>query len=119
MSMGLKAFSHVIFDEYICVALSEGILIPGKEDLTCVEILYGWVVGFDEVLVAESNMTKISKLKRWFSLEKNSIMSKLGEASTILCIESLLARCLVSRACPVGSAVRRGWNGNIVEGMMM
>ncbi|GKD67080.1 hypothetical protein Tco_1309188 [Tanacetum coccineum] len=78
MSIGLKAFSHVIFDEYICVALSEGILITKKEDLTCVEILYGWVVGFDEVLVAESNMTKTSKLKRWFSLEKNSAMSELG-----------------------------------------
>ncbi|GJU80206.1 hypothetical protein Tco_0979153 [Tanacetum coccineum] len=39
------------------------------------------VVGFDEVLVAESNMTKISKLKRWFSLEKNSVVLELGEAS--------------------------------------
>ncbi|GKE92406.1 hypothetical protein Tco_1573501, partial [Tanacetum coccineum] len=54
-----------------------GLLIVGKEDLTCVETLYGWVVGFDEVLVAESNMTKISKLKRWFSLEKNSTISGL------------------------------------------
>ncbi|GJU27395.1 hypothetical protein Tco_1166016 [Tanacetum coccineum] len=43
MFKGVKAFSHVNFDEYICV------------------------VGFDEVLVAESNMTKITK-KRWFSL---------------------------------------------------
>ncbi|GJS40330.1 reverse transcriptase domain-containing protein [Tanacetum coccineum] len=60
------------------------LLIVRKEDLTCVETLHGWVVGFDEVLVAESNMTKISKLKRWFSLEKNSTMSELGEASTCL-----------------------------------
>ncbi|GJT31529.1 hypothetical protein Tco_0921948 [Tanacetum coccineum] len=72
MFKGVKAFSHVNFDEYICIALSEGLLIDGKENPMCVETLYGWVVGFDEVLVAESNMTKISKLKRWFSLEKNS-----------------------------------------------
>nr|GEZ50735.1 hypothetical protein [Tanacetum cinerariifolium] len=49
-----------------------------------VETLYRWVVGFDEVLVAESNMTKISKLKRWFPLEKNFAMSERGEASTFL-----------------------------------
>ncbi|GKD59994.1 hypothetical protein Tco_1297503, partial [Tanacetum coccineum] len=57
--------------------MMKGLLIAGKEDLTCVEALYRWVVGFDEVLVAESNMTKISKLKIWFSLEKNSTMSEL------------------------------------------
>ncbi|GJS81068.1 hypothetical protein Tco_0747609 [Tanacetum coccineum] len=56
MIKGVKAFSYVNFDEYICVALSEGLLIAGK----------------------------ISKLKRWFSLEKNYAMSKLGEASTYL-----------------------------------
>ncbi|GKA28690.1 hypothetical protein Tco_0714935 [Tanacetum coccineum] len=84
MFKDVKAFLHVNFDEYICVALSEGILIAGKEDLTCVETLYEWVVGFDEVLVAESNMTKINKLKRWFSLEKNFLMSELSEASTCL-----------------------------------
>ncbi|GJV98703.1 hypothetical protein Tco_1553955 [Tanacetum coccineum] len=39
MFKGEKAFSHVNFDEYICVALSEGLLIVGKEDLTCVETL--------------------------------------------------------------------------------
>ncbi|GJW54919.1 NB-ARC domains-containing protein [Tanacetum coccineum] len=83
-NMSVKAFSQVNFDEYICVAISKGILIAGKEDQACVEILYGWVVGFDEVLVAESNMTKVSKLKRWFSLEKNSAVSELGEASTCL-----------------------------------
>ncbi|GJV90160.1 hypothetical protein Tco_1537973 [Tanacetum coccineum] len=48
MFKGVKAFSHVNFDEYICVAQSEGLLIAGKEDPTCVETLYGWVVGFDE-----------------------------------------------------------------------
>ncbi|GKE71672.1 hypothetical protein Tco_1529744 [Tanacetum coccineum] len=42
------------------------------------------VVGFDEVLVAESNMIKISKLKRWFSLEKNYAMSEPGEA--LMCL---------------------------------
>nr|GEX10450.1 hypothetical protein [Tanacetum cinerariifolium] len=78
MFKGVKAFSHVNFNEYICVAISEGLLIAGKEDLTYVETLYGWVVGFDEVLVVESNMTKISKLKRWFSLEKNSVVEALG-----------------------------------------
>ncbi|GJS40342.1 hypothetical protein Tco_0565385 [Tanacetum coccineum] len=96
-----------------------GLLIVGKEDLMCVETLYGWVVGFDEVLVAESNMTKIRKLNRWFFLEKNFAMSELGEALTIPCIECLLTRHLNSRACPVGSTVQRGWNENIVEGMMM
>ncbi|GKA23436.1 aldehyde oxidase GLOX1-like protein [Tanacetum coccineum] len=65
MFKGVEAFSHVNFDEYICVALLEGLLIAGKEDLTYFETLYGWVIGFDEVLVAESTMTKISKLKRW------------------------------------------------------
>ncbi|GJS52139.1 hypothetical protein Tco_0625501 [Tanacetum coccineum] len=84
MFKGVKAFSHVNYDEYICVALSEGLLIARKEDLTCVETLNGWVVGFDEVLVAESNMTKISKLMRWVSLEKNSTMLELGEALTCL-----------------------------------
>ncbi|GKD53488.1 hypothetical protein Tco_1286875 [Tanacetum coccineum] len=47
--LGVKAFSHVNFDEYICVELLEGLLITGKGDMTCVETLYGWVVGFDEV----------------------------------------------------------------------
>nr|GEZ50051.1 retrovirus-related Pol polyprotein from transposon TNT 1-94 [Tanacetum cinerariifolium] len=75
--------------------VKSGLLIAGKEDLTCVETLYGWVVGFDEVLVAESNMTKISKPKRWFPLEKNSAMSELG------------------------LVVRRGWNENIVEGIIV
>ncbi|GJY85266.1 retrotransposon protein, putative, ty1-copia subclass [Tanacetum coccineum] len=82
MFKGVKAFSHVNINEYICVALSEALLIVGKEDVTCVETLFGWVVGFDEVLVAESNMTKINKLKRWFYCENSSAMSELGEAST-------------------------------------
>ncbi|GKE10284.1 hypothetical protein Tco_1413835 [Tanacetum coccineum] len=51
MFKGVKAFSHVNFDEYICVALSESLLIAGKEDLTCVETLYGLVVGFDGFLL--------------------------------------------------------------------
>ncbi|GKB38319.1 hypothetical protein Tco_0883261 [Tanacetum coccineum] len=33
MFNGVKAFSHVNFDEYIYVALSKGLLIAGKEDL--------------------------------------------------------------------------------------
>ncbi|GKA14550.1 hypothetical protein Tco_0694196, partial [Tanacetum coccineum] len=41
MFKGVKAFSHVNFDEYIYVALSKGLLIAGKEDLACVETLYG------------------------------------------------------------------------------
>ncbi|GKE10207.1 hypothetical protein Tco_1413758, partial [Tanacetum coccineum] len=65
MFKGVKTFSRLNFDEHICVALSEGLLIAGKEDLTCVETLYEWIIGFDKVLVAESNMTKISKLERW------------------------------------------------------
>ncbi|GJU63923.1 hypothetical protein Tco_1245758 [Tanacetum coccineum] len=65
-------------------SLGASLSIAGKEDMACVETLYRWVVSFDEVLVAESNMTKISKLKRWFSLEKNSAVSELGEASTCL-----------------------------------
>nr|GEY57601.1 hypothetical protein [Tanacetum cinerariifolium] len=73
---------------YLCEELDDkgyhGLLIDGKEDLTCVETLYRWVVGFDEVLVAESNMTKISKLKRWFSLQNNFAISELGGASTCL-----------------------------------
>ncbi|GKC23072.1 hypothetical protein Tco_1025222 [Tanacetum coccineum] len=55
-----------------------------KEDLACVETLYGWVVGFNEMLVTESNMTKVNKLKIWFSLEKNSVVSELGESLTCL-----------------------------------
>nr|GEV97848.1 hypothetical protein [Tanacetum cinerariifolium] len=39
MFKDVKAFSHVNFDEYICVALSEGLLIHGKEDSMCVETL--------------------------------------------------------------------------------
>ncbi|GJX14245.1 membrane trafficking VPS53 family protein [Tanacetum coccineum] len=84
MFKGVKAFSHVNFDEYICVALLKGLLIAGKEDSACVETLYRWVVGFDEVFVTESNITKINKLKRWFSLKKNSVVLELGEASTCL-----------------------------------
>ncbi|GKC97844.1 hypothetical protein Tco_1168119 [Tanacetum coccineum] len=38
---GVKAFSHVHFDEYICTALLEGLLIARKEVLACVETLYG------------------------------------------------------------------------------
>ncbi|GKD13565.1 hypothetical protein Tco_1197972 [Tanacetum coccineum] len=67
-------FSHVSFVEYIYVTLSGGLLISGKADLTCAETLYGWVVGFDEVLVAESNMTKIIKMKIWFSLENSCVV---------------------------------------------
>ncbi|GJV29596.1 hypothetical protein Tco_1386044 [Tanacetum coccineum] len=82
--LSAKAFSHVNFDEYIRVALSEGLLIAGKEYMVFIENLYGWVVGFDEVLVVESNTTKINSLKRWFSFEKNSAVSELSEASTCI-----------------------------------
>nr|GEW66920.1 retrovirus-related Pol polyprotein from transposon TNT 1-94 [Tanacetum cinerariifolium] len=110
----VKAFSHVNFDKYICVALSGGLLIAGKEDLTCVETLYGWVVGFDDVLVAESNMTKISKPKRRFPLEKNL------QCRSLVRLRHAFSRTEeVSRACPIGSVVRRGWNRNIVEGMIV
>nr|GEY57602.1 hypothetical protein [Tanacetum cinerariifolium] len=71
-------------DKLLISVTNLGLLIDGKEDLTCVETLYRWVVGFDEVLVVESNMTKISKLKRWFSLQNNFAISELGGASTCL-----------------------------------
>nr|GEU85067.1 hypothetical protein [Tanacetum cinerariifolium] len=79
MFKGVKAFSHVSFDEYIRVALSDGILIVGKEDPMYVETLYGWVVSFDEVLVADAITTNINKFKIWFSLENNSVVSEFGE----------------------------------------
>ncbi|GJV52323.1 hypothetical protein Tco_1448064 [Tanacetum coccineum] len=63
---------------------SFGLLIARKEDLMCVETLNGWVVGFDEVLVAKSNMTKINKLMRWVFLKNNSTMLELDEALTCL-----------------------------------
>ncbi|GJZ40791.1 hypothetical protein Tco_0587677, partial [Tanacetum coccineum] len=50
---------YVYTNMYICVAISEGLLIAGKEDQVCVETLYVWVIGF----------------------EKNSTVSELGEAS--------------------------------------
>ncbi|GJV59358.1 hypothetical protein Tco_1465458 [Tanacetum coccineum] len=71
MFKGEKAFSHVNFDEYICVALSEGLLIAGKEDPTFVETLYRWVVGFDEII----------KLKRCFFFLKRILQWEPWEAS--------------------------------------
>ncbi|GJS07452.1 retrovirus-related pol polyprotein from transposon TNT 1-94 [Tanacetum coccineum] len=45
-SLGASGSSVNRLSLYVCTYL--GILISGKEDLACVETLYGWAVGFDE-----------------------------------------------------------------------